>query len=142
MPRVSVWLIRASLVHFLSGALLGVAYMWFKVTGWPLFAVSHRPVHVEQMLVGWLVQLVIGVAYWILPASEPAGLRRRDKRMWVVFALINAGVLVASLGGDPHLPDWIAVPGRAAETLAVLVFGSHAWNRQRAYSASARKVIV
>ena len=142
MPRVSKWLIRASLIHFVSGALLGVAYMWFKVTGWPLFAVSHRPVHIEQMLMGWLVQLVIGVAYWILPAAEPAGLRRRDGVMWVVFLLLNVGVVISAFGGDPNFPDWIAVPGRLAETLAVLLFGAHAWNRQRAYSPAARKVIV
>jgi hypothetical protein len=142
MPRVSIWLIRASLIHMLSGAMLGVFYMWLKVTGWPLFAASHRPVHIEQMLIGWMVQLVMGVAFWILPRRPGQASGRSDTLMWVVFGLLNGGILLAALGGDPALPSWIALPGRMAEALAVLLFASHAWTRQRAYSPAAMKLIV
>ena len=142
MPRVSVWYIRAALVHLVSGAFLGAFYLTFKAVGWPGFALSHLPVHQEQMLVGWLVQLVMGVALWILP--RPAGWepRRSAPALWSVFVLLNAGVLVAALGGDPALPASLAWIGRAAEALAVVLFALHAWNRQRPYRARSRRVIV
>ena len=142
MPRVSVWLIRTSLLHLLSGAMLGAAYLMFKAGGWPLWAVSHRPVHVEQMLVGWLVQLVIGVAFWILP--RPAGHDPADRSglMWLVFWLLNGGLLLAALAGDPHVPASLAPAGRIAETTAVLLFGWHGWHRQRPYRAGASTLLV
>lgn len=142
MPKVSVWLIRTALVHFVSGAFLGAFYLSFKAIGWPLFAVSHRPVHVEQMLVGWMVQLVIGVAFWILPRPDAHDPERHNALMWTIYALINGGVLAAALGGDPALPGWLIPMGRVAEALAVLLFGLHAWNRQRPYRQAARRLIV
>ena len=57
------------------------------------------PARIEFLLVGWVIQLVMGVATWISPqfgisrsayGSESAG--------WVAFALINTGVSVAAIG--------------------------------------------
>ncbi len=142
MPRVSVWLIRASLLHLLSGAMLGAMYLTFKAVGRPLFAVSHLPVHQEELLVGWMVQLVIGVAFYILPREPGADLADASRLMWLVFWLLNLGVLVAALGGDPALPAWLVLAGRLAETAAVVLFARHAWFRQRAYRAGARAQLV
>lgn len=142
MPRVSVWLIRAALLQLLSGALLGASYLVWKAEGWPPFAPTHREVHVEQVLVGWMVQLVMGVAFSILPRTEHYDPKRDGRLMWVVFVLINLGVLAAGLGGDPLFPRWLALAGRGAETLAVALFARHAWNRQRPYRAGSRAVLV
>jgi hypothetical protein len=142
MPKVSVWLIRTALVHVLSGAVLGAFYFSFKAVGWPLFALSHRPVHVEQMLIGWMVQLVIGVAFWILPRPEGHDPSAHGGLMWTVYGLLNGGLLAAALGGDPSLPAALAVAGRVAEAAAVMLFGLHAWNRQRPYRAAARRLIL
>lgn len=142
MPRVSAWLIRIALLHFLSGAILGASYLSFKALGAPVFAVSHRPVHVEQMLVGWMVQLVIGVGYWILPRTASHGTAPHAALMWAVFALLNGGLLLAALGGDPRLPGGLVLAGRVAESAAVGLFAAHAWTRQRAYRDASRRVLV
>jgi hypothetical protein len=142
VPRVSVWLIRTACVHLLSGAILGALYLVFKATTWPLFVVSHRPVHIEQMLMGWLVQLVIGVAYWILPRGQGQDPSASGGVMWWVYGLLNGGLLLAALGGDPALPASLVLAGRIAETMAVALFGLHAWNRQRPYRQAARRLIV
>ncbi|MFI5279094.1 MAG: hypothetical protein ACHQU1_01255 [Gemmatimonadales bacterium] len=140
MPRVSVWLIRASLLHLLTGAYLGAAYLSFKGTGWPLWAASHRPVHVEQMLMGWMVQLVIGVAYWILPSRTNAPPVSPERLMWLVFVLLNAGIVLAMLA-DPSRP-MLELVGRSSETAAVALFAALAWNRQRPYTPAARKLVL
>ena len=59
MPRASAWLIRLSLLHLLSGAILGAAYLSFKATGVPAFVATHRAVHVDQKLARWMIQLVV-----------------------------------------------------------------------------------
>ncbi|MFI5207334.1 MAG: hypothetical protein ACHQU8_09550 [Gemmatimonadales bacterium] len=140
MPRVSVWLIRISLLHLLTGAYLGAAYLSFKGTGWPAWAASHRPVHVEQMLMGWMVQLVIGVAFWILPSRTKAPPVAPERLMWLVLVLLNGGVVLASFA-NPSRPA-AELMGRCAETAAVALFAVLAWNRQRPYTPAARKLVL
>ena len=142
MPRASVWLIRIALLHLLSGAVLGTAYLVFKATGTPAWVATHRPVHMEQMLVGWMVQLVIGVAWWILPRPAEPERAPRAATMWLVGVLLNGGVVVAALGGSPRLPQALLPAGRMLEVLAVAVFALHAWRRQRPYRQAARRLIV
>jgi hypothetical protein len=142
MPRVSTWLIRTAMVHLVSGAVLGAAFLTWKAVGWFAFAPSHLGVHTEEMLVGWLVQLVIGVGYWILP--RPPGQQPEDSGalMWLVWGLLNAGVLAAGLREVPGWPALFPLGGRVAEFAAVTLFVAHAWNRQRAYRATTRRVLV
>ena len=140
MPLASVWLIRLALIQLLSGSILGAAYLSLKAGGPFDWVASHRSVHVEQMLVGWMVQLVIGVAYYILPRAEGSSLR--GPLIWIVLLLINAGVVLAALGTAPGFPAMLTLIGRIAEALAAGLFLMIAWNRQRGYRAGARRVLV
>lgn len=131
MPKASVWLIRMALLHLTIGALLGAAYLSFKAGGGMAWAAAHRAVHVELMLMGWMIQLVIGVAYFILP--RPGAEPLRGPLIWIVLLLLNSGVILVGLGY--HLP------GRLAETAAAGLFVLHAWNRQRAYTGIRRRLV-
>lgn len=127
MPRLSVWMIRAALLHLGVGFLFGALLLIHK--GAPITAAlwGLRPLHIETMLIGWVVQLAMGVAYWIMPRFQ--GTRRGNVALaWAAFVLINAGVLAYCFG------TWfgwamLAQAGRSAEVLAALSFGLHAWPR-------------
>jgi len=87
-----------------------------------------RPLHAEVLLIGWMVQLAFGVAYWILPRFRTGPARGSEWPAWVALLLLNTGVLAAGLGrifGPPGLP----LAGRAAEMLAALTFAIHLWSR-------------
>lgn len=83
------------------------------------------------MLVGWTVQLTMGVAFWILPRPERGVSRAAVAAAWLAFILLNAGVLLAapasvtSTGGGAHLA------GRVIEGAAAIAFAVHAWRRIR-----------
>ena len=142
MPLASVWLIRAALLHLATAAVLGAMYLAWKAEGWFAFAPSHRQMHVEQMLVGWMVQLVIGVGFWILPRTEPTVAQRSGPLIWIVFGLLNAGVLLAAWGSAPEYPAWVSPAGRTLEMAAALLFAFHAWRRQRPYSRETKRILV
>lgn len=142
MPAASVWLIRAAFLHFVSGALLGAIYLAWKAEGWMVWVVSHRSVHVEQMLVGWMVQLVIGVAFWILPRTERADIAGAGPLIWVVFGLLNVGVIAAALGSAPGYPPALLLAGRVLEAAAAGLFAFHAWHRQRPYTREVKRILV
>ena len=63
MPPISVRLIRTALLCLLTGAALGAVLLVDPA----LDHIGWWRAHAELMLVGWTIQLALGVAYWILP---------------------------------------------------------------------------
>ena len=124
MPRVSAWFVRASLCHLVFGFTVGALLLADKgvLFGPSLWAL--RSAHVEVLLMGWIVQLVMGVAVWIFPRFV---VRRSPQRSavtaWLAFALLNAGVVCAAIGGG-----WGAA-GHLAEIGAAASFVAHLWGR-------------
>lgn len=127
MPRLSVWMVRASLLYFGLGFTFGALMLANK--GVPLSPAlwGLLPIHIEFVLAGWTVQLAMGVAYWILPRF--GGERRREKLAWLAFGLLNAGVLAAGLGSWFAGLAVVVTLGRLAELLAAGAFALHAWPR-------------
>lgn len=128
MPRISVWFVRAALVHCLVGFSVGA---WQLATRGGLLAppiVSLRPVHIEVVLVGWLVQLAIGVAVWILPFSRGVS---HDRRLWSAWGLLNAGILFVVTGAFAP-GSLLPVIGRVAEIGAGVLVVWVLWPRVQA----------
>lgn len=126
MPRLSAWFTRAACIYLLLGFTVGGLLLWNK--GLPIHPALWRllPAHIEFLLLGWTVQLVMGVAYWILP-------RFRTKRpltglVWLSFGLLNGGIWLM-VGGSLMGSAAVQLVGRLGEVAAVLSFAVHAWVR-------------
>ena len=129
MPLPTIWLLRAALVHLLIGTALGALLLVTKADlGMPHWVARTWPLHGEMMLLGWMVQLAMGVAYWILPKHAQQPVRGRAAPVIAAALLINAGVIGAGLGPAMGRTD-LAVAGRVAELAAVLLFAGNAWPR-------------
>lgn len=137
MPRVTVVLVRASLVHLVAGAAVGALLMWAKA-GYQLPALVARswPLHAEMLLLGWLVQLALGVAYWILPKHATVPVRGP-----VVLAalLLNVGVAGAGLGQVVNHAG-LAAGGRVAEFAAVVLFAVNAVPRIKRFGRNQKSL--
>ena len=95
-----------------------------------------RPVHAEVLLFGWTVQLVIGVAYWILPRFRTGSERGNAWLPWATFWLLNAGVLLVALSSTLRGSSTVPLAGRVLETLAASAFVAHALPRVKAFGSS------
>ena len=133
MPRVSVWCLRAALLYLGAGFTLGAIMLAAPALDLPAGIFRLRPLHAEVLLIGWMVQLAFGVAYWILPRFRTGPARGSEWPAWVSLLLLNAGVLAGGLG---QLLGLRAVPlaGRVAEMLAALTFAVHLWSRVGGFS--------
>ncbi len=129
MPRLSVWFVRAALAYLAAGFTLGQLMLFHK--GIPLHPAVFRllPAHIEFLLVGWMVQFAIGVAYWILPRYTKPPKRGSVPVGWLAFGLLNAGVMLAGLGAVFAAPAWVLLAGRAAEAGGTALFAILAWPR-------------
>jgi hypothetical protein len=98
MPRLTRWFLRSGLVCLLLGLGLGVATPAFFSSG--PWAAALWPVQLHLITVGWLTQLIFGVAWWLFPRA-PAGPVRGDERTgWLAFWCLQAGLLLR-LGLEP-----------------------------------------
>ena len=133
MPRLSIWCLRTALLYLGLGSTLGSLMLAAPGLHLSESTLHLRPLHVELLLVGWMVQLAVGVAYWILPRQRGSG-RGNERLAWAALLLLNLGILTAGLGGVIEAPASVIGMGRAAELLAGITFAGHAWPRARLYT--------
>lgn len=130
MPPLSVFFIRVSLIYFVSGVTVGAFILIQKVIPGPTplqLLLSHR----EFLLMGWTVQLAMGVAFWILPRFDGGSSRGNEAAALLAFLLLNLGVILSALGPLLGGSELISSMGRVAEAAAVASFAFHAWPRVR-----------
>jgi hypothetical protein len=129
VPRLSVWFVRASLVYLLAGFTLGTLMLVLKAVARHGEMARFLVPHLEFLLVGAIVQLTMGVAFWILPRFEGGVSRGAVGYAWLAFVLLNAGVILAGVGALTPVRDVAHPTGRVAEAAAAIAFGLHAWRR-------------
>ena len=130
MPRVSVWMLRIAVLHLTAGAALGALMLAGKGVAVLAGVLALLNVHLELMLVGWMVQFVLGVGFWILPRLPGRARAEHSRPAALAAVLLNAGVVAACVG-DLTASPWVTTAGRAAAQGAVLLFLGVAWPRVR-----------
>lgn len=134
MPRLAVWIVRTSLIYLGCGFTVG-AYMLLNkgLTLDPKYR-AWIYMHEELMLIGWMLQFVIGVGFWILPRFMQAPKYGAIELAWGAYLILNAGVLVTIAGGwleGPGSPT--ALMGRLLEIVAAAAFAIYIWPRVRPF---------
>ena len=135
MPRVSIWMVRSALVALVLGFSVGAVMLVGKGIGAFGALSAGIPIHVELVVLGWMVQLAMGVALWILPRFGARGPARGAAWSWVAWGLWNSGIafVIAGTAGAPAA----RLIGRLIELGAAVAFGAAIWSRVRASGISA-----
>lgn len=133
MPTLSRYFIRSALLCLVVGFTLGGLILAAKGGAVDPQVWVWLPVHMALLLNGWLVQLSLGVAYWILPRVY---LRERGRRAWAWagFAVFQAGlVLTVMAAAGLWVPEAASLfaPALILQTAGVALFAVHAWPRIR-----------
>ncbi len=132
MPRLSVWLLRLSLLALLVGSGLG-AWLLATEPGFIPARPALRLIHLDLLLFGWLTQFVLGVAYWMLPRHPVAPERGPVWLGWTAFALFQAGLGISLVGTDTSSHGTIAPAGHLLLAGATFIFLLLLWGRARPF---------
>ena len=130
MPRLSAWFVRASLVYLSLGFTFGALMLANDGLAFAPQLGRLLPAHMEFLLLGWFMQLALGVAYWILPRFTSGLPRGNETITWLSLILLNAGILMVALSTLFDVA-WLALAGRMGEAAGVLAFLLIAWRRVR-----------
>lgn len=118
MPPLTRWFVRSALAWFLlalaAGILLasGVAA---RIPGTEV--VLPYPTYLHLVTVGWLTNLIFGVALWLFPRYSADRPRGSDALGWVSYAALNLGLLLRVIGEPTQLA------GAGGRTLLLLSAG-------------------
>lgn len=133
MPRLTVWMVRTALLELGIGFTVGMLMLFNKGVPFDPFVWLLLPVHIELVLLGWTIQLAMGVAFWVLPRFSQAPRYGRERLGWLAYGLFNAGVLVVILSTWIAL-GWLPLAGRLLELAGVISFAVMIFPRVKALS--------
>ncbi len=103
--------------------------------GLPNTALHLGAIHL--LTVGWLLQLISGVAFWMFP-KHPTTPPRGDERLgWAGLSLLNGGLALRLIGEIWRLgmggPSWPLVASALLQLLAVALLVTLLWPRIREF---------
>ncbi len=140
MPRLARIFVRASFVYLVAAFLLG-ALMVFDGLALGRWLRSVYLSQIHLLVVGWISQLALGIAYWMFPRflkeqnPQPRG---AAWLAWAVVVCLNAGLVLrfalepfALMTGEPWMKALVALSG-VLQALAAVGFGALIWGRIRA----------
>jgi hypothetical protein len=119
------WMIRSSVFWILAGTVLGVVMaLGYRLEAFT-WALSWKAVHVHMLLVGGVMQMIMGVALWMFPRPTQSGQWPSGKQGWLLYALLNGGTLLRSAIG-PMIASPAGFPagmcGAVAQASAIVYF--------------------
>ncbi len=133
MPPLNRWFIKSALIYLalaLAAGLLMAAQAAFQL---PFSVPALRPVYLHLFIVGWITQLIFGVAYWMFPKFSKAQPHRSDALGRAVYVMINGGLILRVIG-EPLLGrvpqiGWLLVISATLQMAAGWAFVVNSWGR-------------
>ncbi len=130
MPSVSIWMIRSSLVWFLLTFLTGSLLLLNKGFEISPALWALMPVHYEMALLGWILQFVLGTAYWMFPRHLEGPKRGNRKSAILMVITLNAGIVFSAFAMNQ---EWVLFAGRFFLLSGVILFVRLMWGRVVSY---------
>lgn len=137
MPTITRSMIKTGLAYAVLGTLLST--LWLIQLVQPLHPlISHlQPTALHMIVVGWLTQLIFGIALWMFPPWSKGQPRGPDALLWSCYGFLNVG-LVLRLVLEPlnsyqpaPLWGWLLALSAALQVIAVWLFVALVWRRVR-----------
>jgi hypothetical protein len=92
-----------------------------------------RMTHVHLLPVGWMIQVACGVAFWILPRLDASGNHGDERLVWLCYAALNIGIVLAALHdplaaaiGETVIMRLMLVGAGVLYIVAIVAFAAHA----------------
>ena len=98
MPKLTRWFIRSALIAFVAALVCAVLLALRNVVDLPAAVGVLTPVYFHLLMVGWVTQLIFGVALWMFPKFSAAQPRGNERLGWATFWLLNVGLLLRVVG--------------------------------------------
>ncbi len=94
MPPLTRWFIKAGLLYFVAALVVGIVVSVPALSRLSPAVTALGPVYLHLLVVGWITQLILGVAYWMFPVYSKERPRGYEGLAWATFVLLNVGLIL------------------------------------------------
>lgn len=135
MPRLTRYFIKTAMIYLAAALLLGAILASRSLVTLPPLFNAMGPVYFHAFLVGWITQLIFGVAFWMFPVLNKERPRGSERLGWASFILLNTGlalrVVAEPLNGlrPQTIWGWLLVLSSLLQWLGGLCFVINSWGR-------------
>lgn len=134
MPTQARWLIKTALVYLVVALAFALVRAGQGIGLVPGQSATLWLPQLHFLTVGWLTQLIFGVASWLFPNPGSKG-HAASNVVWAAYGALNVGLLLR-LGTEPtFLSDgiraWGLVVSAGLQWVASLLLVGHFWSRVR-----------
>jgi hypothetical protein len=135
MPVLIRWYLKAALLYLVAALGVGIVLAGQSIFNLPGFVRSLMPVYLHLFMVGWITQLIFGVVLWMFPKYSPDQPRGNEKIAWLIFGLLNLGLIlravVEPIFSVSSIPawGWLLAVSAVLQWFAGLAFTYQAWHR-------------
>ena len=135
MPLITRTYAKAALVYLVAALAAGIFVALRPLVDAPRFIGGLTPVYFHLFMVGWVTQLIIGVAYWMFPKYSKELPRGHGWLAWATFALLNAGLLLRVVAESAQATDaaaawtWGLPISALLQWIAGMAFVINTWPR-------------
>jgi hypothetical protein len=102
MPQLTRWYLRAAMLHLGGALVLGLLLQLPQIRATLPFLAVMFPAVLHLLVVGWITQVIFGVAYWLFPRYSAEQPRGSERLGWITFVSLNAGLLLRLIGEPAH----------------------------------------
>jgi hypothetical protein len=131
MPTLTRWFLRSALIYLVVSLLLAIALAVPLGDGLAALA----PVYIHLFMVGWVTQMIFGVAYWMFPRLTPAQPHGNEGMALISYVSLNVGLVVRAVAEplqslQPR-PLWgaLLIASGFCQWLGALMFAINTWPR-------------
>lgn len=141
MPTITRTFIKTSFTYLLTGMLLSLVWIIQLVRPVAPLLTYLQPTALHLIVVGWITQLIFGVALWMFPVWSKALPRGPAAPAWICYGLLNSGLLLRLIAEPLNraqpvpLLGWLLVMSALLQVVAVWIFAALIWPRVRAKGA-------
>jgi hypothetical protein len=135
MPKLTRYFIKMGLVYFIIALFMGVVLVAQPLFDLSPYVATLRPVFFHFLVVGWVTQIIIGVAHWMFPKKSKETPRGSVISGWLVFVFLNIGLLLRGFGEplsamypQPFV-SWMLVISAVLQVIAGWLFVWNIWGR-------------
>lgn len=135
MPLVTRFFVKTSLLFFVLSLLCGLLLTLRPLVPLPPLVLGLTPVYFHLFMVGWVTQIIIGVAYWMFPKYTKEEPRGSELLAWITYVTLNAGLLLRTVAEPVHgvhtqpIWGWLVAAAALLQWLGGVAFIANTWPR-------------
>ncbi|HMP41896.1 MAG TPA: hypothetical protein PKA05_16060 [Roseiflexaceae bacterium] len=135
-------MIKTALMQLLASMLLGALILANSELQFSHRLILWLPVYYHLLMVGWVTQLIAGVALWMFPVISREQPRVDERIGWVAYGALNGGLLLRAIAEPQHAAEpqrwsaWLLLVTGVLQIVAVWALVIAIWPRVRQRTAA------